>query len=43
MNVWEFCKCDGGQICLSCKVLIGVGVAVVSGLLGYFIGRRRKK
>ena len=38
----ELCKCNGTQICLFCKILTILCVAVVSGVIGYFIGRKKK-
>ena len=37
----EFCKCDGATICLVCKILAVIVVAILSGILGYSVGKRR--
>jgi len=37
----ELCKCSGTQICLFCKILTILGVALVAGIVGYFIGKRK--
>ncbi len=43
MNIWELCKCAEGQICPFCKILLILGVMLLSGLVGYLIGRRKNK
>ena len=40
--ILELCKCNGTLICLLCKILVVVCVAGVSGVVGYFIGKRKK-
>jgi len=40
-SLLQLCKCDGTTICLFCKVLVIVGVAIVSGIIGYFIGKKK--
>lgn len=42
MNMWELCKCNDAQFCPFCKLLTVVGLIVLSIVLGYMIGRRRK-
>ena len=39
----DLCKCSEGQICLFCQILIVVSIAVLSGIVGYFIGKRKGK
>jgi len=39
----EFCKCDEVAICLFCKILTIIFVAVISAIAGYMIGKRKKK
>lgn len=43
MNIWALCKCAEGQICPFCKILVIVGIVLLSGLAGYLIGRKRNK
>ena len=38
----ELCKCDASQVCLFCKILVLVFVALISAVIGYLIGKRRK-
>ena len=38
----DLCKCDGAQICLFCKVLTGIAIAVVAGVVGYVLGKRKR-
>lgn len=42
MNIWEMCACDQNQICPFCKILTVVCVAVIAGVAGYFLGKRKK-
>ena len=35
------CQCSEGNVCLFCKVLTVIAVAVLSGIIGYLIGRKR--
>ncbi|MDD5634656.1 MAG: hypothetical protein PHW46_05215 [Candidatus Omnitrophica bacterium] len=42
MNMCELCKCVPGQVCPFCKILIVAGIAVLSGFLGFLIGKRKK-
>jgi len=37
----ELCKCNLTQICLFCKILTVICIAVISGLIGYFIGKKK--
>jgi len=39
----ELCKCDGNQICLFCTVLTVIFVAFAGGVVGYFIGKRKRE
>lgn len=39
----ELCKCSGTQICLFCKILTVICIAIVSGVIGYFIGKKKKR
>ena len=43
MNICELCTCAENQICALCKILIIVGVAVSCLVIGYFVGKRKKK
>jgi len=38
----DLCKCNGTQICLFCKVLAVVTIAVIAGVVGYFVGKRKR-
>ena len=38
----ELCKCVGPEICLFCKILTVICIAVVSGVIGYFIGKKKR-
>jgi hypothetical protein len=39
----ELCKCSEGQICLFCQILIVIVIAVLSGFIGYLIGKKKGK
>ncbi len=41
--ILEWCKCNSAGICLFCKVLTVIGIAAVSGVIGYFIGKKKGK
>lgn len=41
MNIWELCKCSGTQICPFCKILTVVILLLLSGVIGYFIGKKK--
>ena len=43
MDIWALCKCTEGQICPFCKLLVILAVVLLSGLIGYFIGKRKNK
>ena len=38
----ELCKCNGNLLCLFCTVLTAVCIAVVSGVIGYSIGKKKR-
>ena len=40
-SLLELCKCDNTHVCIFCKILIGVVIAVVAGVVGYIIGKRK--
>ena len=42
-SLLELCKCDNAQICLFCKILVAVVIALVAGSIGFFLGKRKKK
>ena len=42
MNILELCKCTEGQICSFCKVATLICFILLSGLIGYLIGKRKK-
>jgi len=37
----ELCKCNGAEICIFCKILTIVCVAIFGGVVGYFIGKKK--
>jgi len=39
----ELCKCSGTQICIFCKILTVICIAIVSGVIGYFIGKKKRE
>ena len=39
----DLCKCSGGQICLFCQILTIIVIAVLSGIIGYLIGKKKGK
>lgn len=41
--ILELCKCGEGQICLPCIILTVICIAGISGVIGYFIGRKKRK
>ena len=41
--ILQWCKCNGTQLCLFCKILTVIGIVAISGLVGYFIGKRQRK
>ena len=43
MNMGELCTCGMGQICPFCKLMVVICIAVLSGVLGFLIGRRKRK
>jgi len=38
----NLCKCDGAYICLFCIALTVIFIAVVGGLIGYLIGKKKR-
>ncbi|GEM_PF-4287836 len=42
MDLWSFCKCETGHICPICKLLVLAVVAIIGGIVGYMIARKRK-
>lgn len=38
----KLCQCNGTQICPFCQTLVMIVVALLSGLLGYGLGKRAK-
>ncbi|MFH1479482.1 MAG: hypothetical protein ABIG92_06910 [Candidatus Omnitrophota bacterium] len=41
--ILDFCKCNLGEICLGCKVLTVVFLIAIGSIIGYFIGKKKKK
>lgn len=41
MDWSELCSCSSGQICGFCKVLTVIVIAVLCGVVGYLIGRKK--
>ena len=39
----SWCGCNSSGICGICKILVVAGVAALSGVLGFLIGRRKGK
>jgi hypothetical protein len=39
--ILEWCKCNSAGICLFCKVLTVICIVLVSGVIGYFIGKKK--
>lgn len=40
--ILELCKCSGTQICLVCKLLTVICAVIASGVIGYFIGKKKR-
>jgi LPXTG-motif cell wall-anchored protein len=38
----KFCQCNGTQICPFCQGLTVIGIVLLSCLLGYVLGKRKK-
>ena len=43
MFMAAICSCSGAEICPFCKVLIVLFLFVISGIIGYMIGRGQAK
>lgn len=43
MNILELCKCAENQICPFCKILSVICIAVASGVIGFFIGKKKRE
>jgi hypothetical protein len=39
----ELCKCSEAQICLFCQIFTIIAIAVLSGIIGYLIGKKKGK
>jgi len=43
MNIFELCKCGGGEICGFCRVMVVIALAGVIGMAVYLISRKKRK
>jgi hypothetical protein len=43
LHLMMICQCSEGNICLFCKILTVIAIAVLSGIAGYLIGRKKSE